>query len=177
MTKKIAFKILTIVLLTSSCNTMYKLTHRRYGLPQEFHDTLDMIDSNKSEFKGDYIIYSSISGNCFGPSYTGVIKVFQCTNDTCFKRTVWKPINKKKLIETVSITDIEKLKQEFLTQRLDTVQTLPEGHISITPPTIDKIEVKFGNITWSTEFEQTPILSSTDSTHILFEFINEIVKN
>ncbi len=172
------FLLLTIILLAfNSCNRIYRITHKRHPLPSSFGDTLKTI---KSEFerKGieKYIIYTSINGNCFGPSYSGRAKILWLEYEDYYCRTISKVAKDKKTKDKTSTCNADQIFQEFRNKRLDTVATFPAGYMYLDPATMDNIVIKCNDLTFERSFEHFPLTTSQDTTHILFQFLKTIIK-
>lgn len=176
---KFNFVIISLLILTEiSCISTNKKTSKIYPLLRSFNDTLEIIKTrfeNKNIEK--YIIFSSVYGNCFGPSITGRAKIFWFDNETYYCRAIIKNPQDKKPSDKITICNSKIKFDEFLEKRLDTVKTLPTGYWHITPPTMDKLIIKYRQYSYEKEFEHFPILTSKDSTHILFYYLKEIIKD
>lgn len=172
------FLLLIISTLTlNSCNHIYSITHKRHPLPNSFGDTLALI---KKQFDDKdiekYIIYTSINGNCFGPSYSGRAKIYWLENENYYCRTISKKTKDKKPKDQTITCNANTFFTEFREKRIDTVLTTPSGYMYLDPATMDKILIKDKDRTFEKVFEHHPFITSQDTTHILFQYLMTIIK-
>lgn len=139
-----AFLLIVVFATLNSCSRNHCIRHKVYPLPKSFIDTLALIKNNFNKKGIDrYIIYSSINGNCFGPSYSGRAKIYWFENEKYYCRTISKKATDKIPKDKIKGYDIDYLFREFRERRIDTVLTLPiySGYY-INPPTVDDIIIK-----------------------------------
>ena len=162
-------------IVLSSCNWTYRMTHKSYPLPDSFTDTLNSIESNLEDRK-QYIYYSSYSGNCHGPSYSGKAMIRWIENGKSYCRQIYKDQEDKEVTDIIEECDFNDLLQEFRTERLDTVKTFPKGNTFLDPAIIDRVIIKDYELKYERTFEQIPFATTRDTNHILYSYLKKIMK-
>jgi hypothetical protein len=143
----------------------------------DFYEVLNSIKAELNYKKTDYIIYSSILSNCHSDNFYGYVKAFWNEGDQQYCRILFSENTINEIQDSTALCDFEYLKQQFVSLRLDTVRTLPHGNEVHIPATTDKVHVNIGNLKWESSFEHTPLITSVDTTHIMYNFLEDIIRH
>jgi hypothetical protein len=163
--------------ILESCNRFYAITHPRYPVPESFSDTLESIQGRLDAIdSSNYIVYSYISGNCFGKGFISFAKIIWLERGNIHCRMLSKKAGQKKIKDSSFVCNENQALNFFSANRIDTINSLPlNADMGMDPGTTTVLKVKKEQIHFNRQFDQYGFWSTSDTLHPLYIFAKSIL--